>query len=403
MAGTNQVKLPLYKKKRRKERIIGLVAVLSLIAAGLLGAMRARADLLPAVQEAVPEAHHVEEIGDDLFRAWGDAEENDLIGYVAISDANGYGGPLEMAVAVSPEGEVIAAVVASHKETPSWMSRMVENDFISSLIGKTYTERFSIGEDVDGITGATYTSRAISEAVREASVDAALFAGLPVEKQAPPKIGFGIPEIALLALFGIGYLGKSPRFKYKKQARWASLITGLVVLGFMYNRPLTLVYINKFLMGYWPQWQTNLYWYFLLGGIFFVFTVDNKNPYCEWFCPFGAAQECLGAIGGAKVRSPGKYRTFLKWAQRGLAWGAILIALLLSNPGVTSYEIFGTMFELIGSNVQFLLLGLVMLTSLFIRRPWCTYLCPLHPVEEFIRMIRKWIIGLWPKRKTNAK
>jgi polyferredoxin len=110
----------------------------------------------------------------------------------------------------------------------------------------------------------------------------------------------------------------------------------------------------------------------------------------------------MGAIGGAKVRSAGKYRYFLKWLQRGLAWGAILIALLYRNPGVTSFEIFGTMFELIGSAVQFGLLALVLLTSLFIRRPWCTYLCPLHPVDEFIRMIRKWILGLWPKRKQNA-
>ncbi|HDD62487.1 MAG: hypothetical protein DRI65_05905 [Chloroflexota bacterium] len=54
------------------------------------------------------------------------------------------------------------------------------------------------------------------------------------------------------------------------------------------------------------QWQTNLYWYILVLGIIFVFSLDNKNPYCEWFCPFGAAQECMGSIGWAKVRSPGK-------------------------------------------------------------------------------------------------
>jgi polyferredoxin len=177
------------------------------------------------------------------------------------------------------------------------------------------------------------------------------------------------------------------------------MIVGMVVLGFMYNNPLTLSSINKFLMGFFPQWQTNLYWYILILGIILVFSVDNKNPYCEWFCPFGAAQECMGVIGGAKVRSPGKYRTFLKWLQRGLAWGAILIALLYRNPGITSFEIFGTLFDLVGSNFQFGLLGIVLIASLFIRRPWCTYLCPLHPVDEFIRMTRKWILGLWPKRR----
>jgi Na+-translocating ferredoxin:NAD+ oxidoreductase RnfG subunit len=398
MTGASKNLSPV-QKRQRTERILGVIAVVTLIIAGIIGAMRAKADLMPAVLEAVPEADHVSQIREGFFQAWADPEEEDLLGYITFGEANGYGGPLTMAVAVSPEGEIIGAAVASHKETPSWIGRIYDNDFISSLLGKLYSDPFTLGEDVDGITGATYTSRAISEAVLAASSEVAIYVGLPIEEQAAPKIVFGVPEVALLVLFGVGYFGKRPNIKFKNQIRWASMITGMVLLGFVYNRPLTIVYINKFLMGYWPQWQTSLYWYFLIGGILFVFTVDNKNPYCEWFCPFGAAQECIGAIGGAKVHSPGKYRYFLKWLQRGLAWGAIFLALLFSNPGITSYEIFGTLFEFFGSTSQFILLGMVLLAALFIRRPWCTYLCPLHPVEEFIRMTRKWIFGLWPKRR----
>ena len=173
------------------------------------------------------------------------------------------------------------------------------------------------------------------------------------------------------------------------------MLVGMIILGFVYTRPLTLSDISKFLLGFWPQWQTNLYWYLLIGGILFVFTVDNKNPYCEWFCPFGAAQECMGAIGGAKSRSAGSYKNILKWLQRGLAWLAILLALLFRNPGLTSYEIFGTLFDLKGSTMQFALLGIVLITSLCIRRPWCNYLCPLRPVTDLYRAFRKWIIESW--------
>ena len=180
----------------------------------------------------------------------------------------------------------------------------------------------------------------------------------------------------------------------------------MVVLGFIYNSPLTLSYLDKFLIGYWPQWQTHLYWYLLIGGILFVFTVDNKNPYCEWFCPFGAVQECMGAIGGAKVRSSGRYQGLLGWSQRGVAWAAIVVALVFRNPGITSYEVFGTLFKLVGSNIQFALLGIVLVTALFVRRPWCTYLCPLRPVTDLIRMYRKWAKELWqqlrPKKKAAA-
>ena len=47
------------------------------------------------------------------------------------------------------------------------------------------------------------------------------------------------------------------------------MLVGLFVLGFVYNAPITLAYIVKLVLGYWPQWQTNLYWYFLIGGILF--------------------------------------------------------------------------------------------------------------------------------------
>jgi NosR/NirI family nitrous oxide reductase transcriptional regulator len=180
------------------------------------------------------------------------------------------------------------------------------------------------------------------------------------------------------------------------------LITGLVVLGFWFNLPLTISKINTFLLGFWPQWQTSLYWYLLLGGIFFVLTVDNKNAYCAWFCPFGAAQECMGAIGGAKLTGPRKYRRFFVWLQRGLAWAAIVIALLFRNPGLSSYEVFGTLFSFTGSTLMFGLLAIILLMSLFVKRPWCNFLCPLDPVYDVIRLVRGWGLELIRNARKKA-
>ena len=110
----------------------------------------------------------------------------------------------------------------------------------------------------------------------------------------------------------------------------------------------------------------------------------------------------MGVVGKAKLYSPGRYRQFFSWLRRGLVWFAIIVALLFRSPGLTSYEIFGTLFSLLGTNSQFSLLVIVLVASLFIKRPWCTYLCPIDPVVEFIRMARKWIIEIWqtikPKR-----
>jgi len=173
------------------------------------------------------------------------------------------------------------------------------------------------------------------------------------------------------------------------------------VLGFIYNAPLTMANIHSLLLGFWPQWQMNLYWFLLIGGILFLLAIGNKNPYCQWFCPFGAAQECMGVIGGAKAREPKRYRELLRWTQRGLALFAVVVALWYRSPGLSSYEVFGTLFSFTGSSIQFVLLAIVLIASLFIKRPWCNHLCPLRPVMDFIRLIRIWMRELWQRLQTK--
>ena len=398
---------PIQKRKIRTkqwERWLGVAAIATMIIAWFIGYAQANAEIELFLYQAMPDASRIEKVSSDTWAAYTLDSPEEPAGYITVGEASGYGGPMKVAVAVAPDGNVLGLSVAEQRETPGWFKRVMDNNFTDRLIGKGYTDAFNLGSDVDGVTGATYTSRAIADAVRQGSrrIAGQTLGAVDVPEEPRPDIQFGIPEIVLIALFALGYVGHQRKFKYTKQVRWVSMLTGLFVLGFIYTNPLTIAYINKFLLGFWPDWRTHLYWYLLIGGIIFVFTVDNKNPYCNWFCPFGAAQECMGVVGGAKPRTPLRYRTAFKWLQRGLAWLAIVVALLFRNPGISSYEVFGTLFDLQGSMMQFALLGLVLLAALFIKRPWCNYLCPLNPVEEFIRMTRGWIKELWPKTKIKS-
>jgi len=384
------------------ERILGIIAIGTIVAAWIVGSVRVKADVLPSLKMAVPGAERFESLGRMTYAAWGNRSSEVLLGYVKIASGMGYGGPTSVAVATDTKGEVIGLAIVDYKDTPSYFNRVLNSDFISSLRGKAYDDEFVLGKDVDAVSGATRSSGAIVESVRLGSRDIAhrhLGLDLVAEKEA--RIQFGVPEIVLIALYALGLIGRLKSFKFKKLVRWGSLLIGLLVLGFIYDNPLTISMVNQVLLGYWPQWQTNLYWYLLNGGIVLFFTVDKKNPYCNWFCPFGAAQECLGALGKAKTRSPGRYRGLLKWLHRTLAWAAIIIALLFRNPGLSSYEVFGTFFELVGSNYQFVLLGIVVVTSLYILRPWCTYICPIRPVDDYVRTMRRWMRESWQKRMTS--
>ncbi|MGD8537200.1 MAG: 4Fe-4S binding protein [Candidatus Aminicenantes bacterium] len=392
------------KNNRRLERFLAVVALGIVAVAWIIGSFREEADLVPHLKQALPQASRFEVINLGTYKAWGSQAEDSLLGYVTTGKAQGYGGDMKVAVAVSPEGVILGLAVVEQKETSAFLRRVFRSSLLDSLRGKFYSDPLALGNDVDGVTGATFSCRAITDSVRSATRKIAVRElGFSLPPEPSPKVTFGFPEAMLIVLFGFGIVGRMRRFKYKKTARWVSMLVGLVVLGFVYNRPLTIVWINRLLLGFWPAWQTHLYWFILIGGILFIYTIDNKNPYCEWFCPFGATQECLGVVGGAKVRVPQRAHTLLRWGQRWLALSAIVIALVFRNPGISSYEVFGAFFRLIGSNFLFVLLGIALVASLFIRRPWCSYLCPLRPVTDLIRLIRNWIKDLWKKNSSGQR
>lgn len=380
---------------QRTDRLIAVIALLPLVAAYIFGRAQVKADVLPDIQSLLPSAQRIEEISDTVYAGYSGEE---VTGYVALGKATGYGGTLEVAVAVTPDGKVGDFVIVDHWETYSYFQSVEQSGLPETLIGKSCQDAFRVGEDVDAVSGATYTSEAIAMAVGKGCRDA--MAGGMGEEAGAETAGnnpIGAPEIALALLFGVGFYGHRAKFKYTRQARWVSMITGLIVLGFWLNRPLTIGKINQILLGFWPAWQSNLYWYLLIGGVLLVLTIDSKNPYCDWFCPFGAAQECLGAVGRAKSRPAGRFKGGLKWLQRGLAWLAILLALIFQNPNIASYEVFGALFAQIGTSVSFALLAVVLIASLYLKRPWCNYLCPVRPVTDFIQMFRRWALELWKK------
>lgn len=391
-----------FQRQKKIERFLAALTIILIIAAWATGYRMQSADIEGSLLQAVPAAERIEKVRHGSYAAW---KGDKLIAYIAVGEGSGYGGPMDIAVAVDPTGKISGMSVVNHRETPSWYKRVIENAFVSRVIGKSYSDTLRLGDDVDAVSGATYTSRGIVDAARNASRH---IAATQLNQAVPPKeaekIIFGLPEILLLALFILAIASQRVTFLKKKKLRWALMLTSMVMLGFVYTNLLTISLINKMLLGFWPDWHTHLYWYLLICGVLLTLIVSGKNSYCETFCPFGVAQECLGQVGGAKGVPIPRYQTLFKWMQRTLALAAVLIALIYRNPGISSYEIFGTLFDLKGNISQFFLLGLVILTSLFVFRPWCRYLCPIHPFEDFIKFLRNQVKGIWPqKQKTNSK
>lgn len=103
-------------------------------------------------------------------------ESNNTIGYVVVNTAKGYGGDISVMTGVDTEGGVTGVNILSHSETAGLGAKAAEQNFrdrFIGLIGGITVSKDKAGENsIDAITGATITSRAVTEAVN-AAIEAA--------------------------------------------------------------------------------------------------------------------------------------------------------------------------------------------------------------------------------------
>jgi NosR/NirI family transcriptional regulator, nitrous oxide reductase regulator len=383
------------QRKNLLERRLLLATILLVVAAWTYGYLTSGAEALPLVSEVLPEAVEIRSQGQLYI---GLDETGEIVGYASVGSASGYAAPIEMLVGVNPATEILGVKVVQQRESPGFFRLLEGNDWLERFNGRSITTPLQLGRDIDAVSGATFSAEGVATAIRLA---VRTIAADGLNEPLPPEnrpIQFGWPEITLLLLYGAGFAGHKIRNRqWKTRIRWGTLIAGMVILGFIFTMPLTITMIISLLSGYWPDWTNNLYWYLLIGGILFVTTVDAKNPYCSWFCPFGAFQECLAAVTRAKAFRPRQWDNALKWLQRGLALTAVVLGLALRQPGVASYEPFATLFDFQGTAVRWAFLLIIVLASLAIYRPFCNYLCPLDPVVDFIAVTRRWVKESWTR------
>jgi uncharacterized protein with FMN-binding domain len=374
--------------RSQRERVFIVFTTLVIITAWVIGYFRKDSDALAFAYKVIPTAERVEQNGSLYIGRTADGES--IVGYAAVGEAPGYAGPIKVIVGMDLSGEILEVKIIENRESPGFFRLVASTGFIDQFLEQNVKSPLQLGTDIDGISGATLSSEGIAastrQAVREIAVNG-LNTSRPPEKK---QIKFGLPEIVLIGLYAAGYFShKQKNPKLKVRFRWLTLTTGMIVLGFIYTAPLTISQIIALLSGYWPDWHNNLYWYLLIGGILFVTTVDAKNPYCAWFCPFGAFQETLAAVTGAKHFRPRPWRKILTWLPRVLALTAIVLGLVLRQPGVAGYEPFATLFDLRGTAFEWILLAITILASLIFYRPFCSFICPIDPVVDFIHAIRR--------------
>jgi len=114
---------------------------------------------------------------------WFTAEKDGkIIAYVVPAESKGYAGSIKMLVSVTPQGKIINFDILESKETPGLGDNASKEPFKGQFKGKE-VKNLEVVKDatkvdnIQAMTGATISSRAVTKGIREAVQQVVQFVG----------------------------------------------------------------------------------------------------------------------------------------------------------------------------------------------------------------------------------
>lgn len=237
----------------------------------------------------------------------------------------------------------------------------------------------ALNHEVDAVSGCTYTSTAIKQSLQVSmqhlTSQKAKLNSWDIELLIKQLCVLLITILALICFF-------NP--KKTKKLRIITLLLSILILGFWTNSLLS------FAMFY--NWITNgvsltMQFVIILITVISIILpiITKKSFYCQYLCPFGAVQEFIGKLPIKKITITAKIYKFFSILRK-----IILLTLLfliasgfaLDLTVVEPFSIFN--YQTIVFEVA-LLTAIIVISSIFIKKPWCNYLCPTGTFLETLK------------------
>jgi ferredoxin len=199
----------------------------------------------------------------------------------------------------------------------------------------------------------------------------------------------------IISLFFTILAGFLVRNKNTRNLRGLFLVSAIIVYGFYKGAcPCPIMSFQNLLLFFLGQdvhW-TKYLWFLALLPITYVF----GKVWCGWICHLGALQELFFHPGKIKILQSTKSQDILRFVRM------FFLLILLSQLIITKTNLFKEIdpfkvaFNLYSNNIiGWVLLGLVVISSLFIYRPFCKAICPIGLILGWITKIpRSSLIGI---------
>ncbi len=371
-------------------------------------------------------------------------DDGNLIGTVMNTspysdDIYGYNSVTPLNIFLDENERVMKVELCKNKESRGYISNVIESGFLDSWNGLTAEEAANF--HVDAVSGSTYSSTAIAQSMQTrmqlfSQQKGKLFSW-------DWKLFFRqvcILIVTILALICF-FMPKRKKLKNSESRglgdlvtlRRISLLLSIAVLGFWNNSLLSLaLFCNWLTNGVSLAIQIPL---LIIAALSIILPlVTKKSFYCQYLCPFGAAQEFVGAIGQksickdtsnvsnickdtsnvstttsnvsnickdtsnvstttSNVSTTSKLKANIHKVFSVLRKVILLSLLIIFALGlgldlsvVEPFPIFN--YQSIGFGVA-IFAAVIIIASIFIRRPWCNYLCPTGTLLESFRILFK--------------
>ena len=315
-------------------------------------------------------------------------------------DVQGYGGPVPLKIHIK-DGRVVAVEAEPNAESPDFFNRA--KTLLNHWQNKSVDE--ALAEEVDAVSGATFSSRAIIANMQrglayakqhgqwgeDGSVGAFGTSASPIEDgsagaletSAPPIVGSSvgahgtsIPSIVALIAVLLGAV--VPLFYNNRRLHLVQLVVNVVVLGLWTGTFVSYtLFLRIFAGGVSLSAIGALAAPLLMLIVALIYPLAGRSGhYCANICPFGSAQELAGKLSRRKLRITPRVLKLLS-VLRNLLWG-VLMALLLTGTCTAwiDYELFTAFLYSSASVWVTVLAALFLVLSVWVPRPYCRFVCP---------------------------
>lgn len=300
-------------------------------------------------------------------------------------DVQGYGGPVPLKIHIK-DGRVATVEAEPNAESPDFFKRA--KTLLNHWQGKSVDEAMS--EEVDAVSGATFSSRAII-ANMQRGLAYAQKCGLSGENgsagalgtSAPPIMGIsagtlGASAAPIVALIVVLLGAVVPLFSNSRRLHLVQLAVNVVVLGLWTGTFVSYtLFLRIFAGGVSISAIGALAAPLLMLIVALIYPLAGRSGhYCTNICPFGSAQELAGKFSRRKLRITPRVLKLLS-VLRNLLWG-VLMALLLTGTCTAwiDYELFTAFLYSSASVWVIVLAALFLVLSVWVPRPYCRFVCP---------------------------